>query len=472
MKPAVPRARRVPHAADILRLAGPIAVAQLSQMAMGVTDTVMLGAVGGNALAAGGLGAGLFFTVNILLQGVLTSVSVLVAQARGADARGRIPDIYRTGLLLAALLVVPAFAGLSCARSLLHALGEPPDLAREVGRYLDVLRWGAPGGLVGIGLMRGFLPAIGRPRLLLLVAPAAIAANGLLNHALIHGAWGFPRLGVPGSAAATAATLSGMSVVFLAILHLRASLRPFVSRGRVRWRLLREMLSIGLPVCATYGVETTLFLATGLAMGLVGPAALAAHQIALNVASTSFAVPLSIAQAANVRVAFWAGAGRGTEARRAGFVAIGLGAGFMAAAGLVLLLAPGVIVRLYIDPTLPANMAAASLALSLLAIAALFQVADGVQTIAAGALRGLRDTRVPMILAAFGYWGIGFTLGDLLTFHLGLGAAGLWLGLAAGLGSVASALTLRFHLRTRDWRTKGARARGWQGGRAGATADD
>ncbi|SEA23372.1 MATE family efflux transporter [Paraburkholderia sartisoli] len=433
------------HAADTARLAAPLAIAQLSQMAMGVTDTVLLGSLGPDALAAGGLGANLFFVVVTLLQGVLTSVSVSVAHARGAQAEDRVPHIYWTGFLLSILLAVPAFALLSFARPILLAFGEPTLLAHNVGEYCAMLRWGTPASLIGIGLMRSFLPAIGAAKRLLWVSIGGVGVNAFLNYGLIHGAYGLPRLGFLGSAAATTITVWLTALILMALLHLRPRYRHFVTATRPQMPLMGELFGIGWPVAITYGVESTLFLATGLMVGLLGESQLAAHQIALNVASVAFMVPLAIGQAANVRVGYWSGAGQPLAARHAGFVAIALGVGFMMLSGLVLILAPHAIVGLYLHLDDPANASTVSLAASLLGVAAIFQIVDGMQTVGSGCLRGLKDTRVPMIAAAFGYWGIGFPTGYTLAFHFGLGARGLWWGLAAGLASVALLMTLRFH---------------------------
>ena len=441
------------HVAATLRLAAPIAVAQLSQMAMDVTDAALLGGIGPQALAAGGLGSNLFFTVLIILQGVLTSVSVTAASARGAGAASRLPDIFRTGLLLALALSVPAFVLMSGAAPLLRFIGEPGTLADDVGRYLGVLRWGVPGAMLGMGLMRAFLPAIDQARLGLYVALGAVGINFALNYGLIHGAWGLPRLGLIGSATATAMTLWGTALTLLGLLYLRPSLRRWTAGGRLRTRVLRELLHLGWPVSIAFALETVLFLCTGLLMGLFGPATLAAHQIAIRVASTTFMVPLAIAQAANVRVGFWIGALRPELARRAGLTAIALGACSMLAMGAALILAPRSIVSLFLDPADRANGGTVRLAITLLGIAAAFQVVDGTQSVAAGALRGLRDTRGPMLLATVGYWGVGLPVGTLLAFGAGLGAIGLWWGLAAGLAIVAVALTARFEYRSRTDRS-------------------
>ncbi|WP_033537096.1 MATE family efflux transporter [Caballeronia zhejiangensis] len=453
MQPPVTRAARAHqgppslsrHAVDTARFAAPLAIAQLSQMAMGVTDTILLGSLGPDALAAGGLGANLFFVVVTLLQGVLTSVSVSVAHARGANADHRVPGIYWTGFVLSLLLAVPAFVLLSYAEPILLAFHEPATLAKNVGEYCAVLRWGTPGSLIGVGMMRAFLPAIGAARRLLWISIGGVFVNGFLNYGLIHGAYGLPREGFLGSAAATTITVWGIAIALVAVLHLRPRYRHFVARARPRLPLMGELFSIGWPVAITYGVESTLFLATGMMVGLLGEAPLAAHQIALNVASVAFMVPLAIGQAANVRVGYWVGAGVPVAARHAGFVALALGVGFMMCSGLVLIAVPRAIVGLYLHLDDPANAHTVALAASLLGVAAVFQIVDGMQTVGSGCLRGLKDTRIPMLAAAFGYWGVGFPTGYVLAFHFELGAKGLWWGLAAGLASVAVLMTLRFH---------------------------
>ncbi|MFC0573256.1 MATE family efflux transporter [Paraburkholderia solisilvae] len=433
------------HAADTARLAAPLAIAQLSQMAMSVTDTVLLGSLGPDALAAGGLGANLFFVVVTLLQGVLTSVSVSVSHARGAQADHRVPPIYWTGFVLSVLLSVPAFVLLSFATPILTTFGEPALLAQHIGEYCMVLRWGAPASLIGVGLMRSFLPAIGAAKRLLWISIGSVLFNGLLNYGLIHGAYGLPRLGFLGSAIATTVTVWLSALLLMALLHLRPRYRHFVTVARPNVPLMGELFGIGWPVAITFGVESLLFLATGLMVGLFGEVQLAAHQIALNVASVWFMVPLAIGQAANVRVGFWSGAGMPLAARHAGFVALALGVAFMSLSGLVMIVAPHWIVGLYLRLDDPANARTVALASSLLGVAAIFQIVDGMQTVGSGCLRALKDTRVPMVAATFGYWGIGFPTGYVLAFHFGLGARGLWWGLAAGLASVALLMTLRFH---------------------------
>jgi len=433
------------HLRQTLLIAAPVAAAQLGQLAMGLTDQVMLGRISDAALAAGGLGGNLFFTVLLALQGVVSGVAVLAARARGAGAPHLVPRAYWSGLAIAAGMALPFFALMSFPAPLLRLFGEPASLTADVGAYLDVLRWGVPAGLVGIGMVRAFLPAVGLQTLTLWVMPFGIALNLVLNIWFIHGGWGLPASGMRGSAAATTATLWAMTLALACLLHGRARWRHHVRLTRPRAHVVRELMVLGVPVALMILVETALFLATGLLVGALGQVQLAAHTLALSVASVSFMVPLAISQTATVRVAEALGAGHPAMARRAGLVAIGLSAAFMSGAACVLLLAPTVIAGAYLAP----GSAAAGVAIGLLRIAGFFQIVDGVQVTAAGALRGLKDTRVPMLLASFGYWGIGFWTGRYLAVSAGLGAAGLWWGLFAGLAVVAVSLTMRFLLLTR-----------------------
>lgn len=436
------------HARATIGIAAPIAVAQLGQMAMGLTDLVMLGRIGANALAAGGLGANFFFTCLFCFQGVVSGVAVLAARAKGAGQAAEVPTAYWSGLAIAAVLSVPYFWLMSAPLPLLRLVGETPGLAADIASYLRVLRWGVPAGLLGIGIVRAFLPAVGLQHLMLWVMPAGIATNAVLNVWFIYGGLGLPAFGMRGSAAATATTLWLTAAALLLMLH-GARHRHHVRLTVPRRRVVAELLAIGVPVGMTVFVEAALFLATGLVVGVLGPVQLAAHQVALMTASVTFMVPLSISQAANVRVAHAMGACQPADARRAGFAALAVSTAFMACAAIAVETVPHIIAAAFLG----AGSAAFPVAVSLLRVAGAFQLVDGLQVTAAGALRGLKDTRVPMFLAAFGYWGIGFWLGRALAFTAGLGAVGLWWGLFAGLATSAVCLTTRFAWRTRFMRT-------------------
>jgi MATE family multidrug resistance protein len=457
MKPVDPHDQRLYGAAGsgigaelraTLALAAPLAAANLAQMAMGVTDMVMVGGLGALPLAAAGLGAMLYFTGGVVLQGILSAVAPLAAHALGAGDRAAVGRIGGAGLALALLLALPFVAALTSLDGLLQWLGYDPALAVEIGRFLRAIAWGGP-AFLGFAVLRSLLAALSHTRAVMAVLVICVAGNAGLNWVLIYGHLGAPALGVAGSGYASATNqwlvLAGLALCIrvtpgLAGLHLLR--RAFA----LSWTPMASILRLGLPIGGIMGVEVGVFLAAGILMGLLGTAALGAHQLVLNCAGISFMVPLGLGQAATVRVAYELGAGRALAARRAGFVALALGIGFMSATAVVLWSVPGAIISVYIDITDPANRDTVQIARHLIAIAALFQVFDGMQVIAAGALRGYKDTMVPMLLAGFGYWGAGFGGGWLFAFPLGYGAVGLWWGLALGLAVVAVLLTRRLHL--------------------------
>jgi len=435
------------HLQSIVIIAVPVALSQLAQMAMGVTDTIMLGNINESSLAAGGLGAQIFFSCLFCLQGALSGVGVLIAQALGAGERNRVGAIYSSGIVLALLLGVPIFALAAAPQALLHLAGEPQALCDGVATYLGVMKYGVPGAMLGLGLFKLVAPAIGQARLLMWISPAAIVLNAGLNLWFIHGGWFLPAYGLRGSAAATACTTTTMAVVMAVLLHSHHHSRNLLRLRPILFGVIKRLLKIGLPVTITVTAEVSLFLVTGLKAGQLGETSLAAHTIAINVASISFMVPLAISQATNVVVASTTGARLHRDARRAGLTGIGLGLTVMGCASLVIATNARHIALLYLGATAAASTV--ELAVSLLTIAAVFQLVDGLQVVSSGALRGLADTRVPMMIALFGYWGIGLMSGQYLAFERGLGVRGLWWGLFAGLGSTGLCLVSRFLWRTR-----------------------
>ena len=422
------------HLRETLWITAPIALALLSEIGMGLITTVMLGSIDDRALAAGAFATNVFITALLILQGALSGVGVLAADRLGAGRPDDVPGLYWSGVLMAVCLAMPLFLALGACGPVLRWFGQPAPLVADVSLYLHVLRWAVPAGVVGIGMMRQVLPALGLQRVLLWVMPFGVVLHAGLNQVLIHGGLGLPALGLVGSALASVVSLSSVATAMLCVLHGRFG--RHVRRTRPSAAHLRQLATLGFP-------------ATGMVAGALGSIVLAAHMIALSVVSVSFMVPLAISQTANVRVATARGGGNLPAARRAGLCAIGLAALFMAASALLLSLGADLIVGLYLGPVTIADAATFTLAVKLLRVAAVFQLADGTQVAAAGALRGLQDVRVPMLLAAAGYWGVGFTVAWLLAFQAGLAAAGLWWGLCAGLGVVAVAQVARFQVESR-----------------------
>ena len=430
-----------------LTVAAPLAAANIAQMAMHVTNAVMVGHLGAVSLAAAGLGAALYATLLMTSQGVLTAVAPLAAHAIGADDHPTLGGVAGAGLIVAALLAAPVILILTAFPVLLAGLGYEPELVAGIGIYLRAISWGAP-AFLGFAVLRFLLVAAFRARSIMVISLIAVPLNAALNWVLIFGHFGAPGLGILGSACATAIVQWLTLLCFAGYLLLTPTKIP-VRIGRIVLREIPRILRLGLPIAALRGLEIGLFVTTGILMGLLGADALGAHQLVFNVAGVCFMVPLGLGQAATVRVAFQLGAGAPSAARRAGFVALALGALFMVAAAVVLFAAPQTLIGFYLDLGDAANRGLVEIALRLFLIAALFQVFDGVQVIAVGALRGYADTAVPMLIAAIGYWAVGFAGGCVLAFPLGYGAVGLWSGLALGLAVVAILLTLRLQSRAR-----------------------
>ncbi len=435
-----------PHFTQELRatfkLAAPLALAQLAQMGMGLTDTVMLGALGRDALAAGGLGAALFFTIAAVAQGLVLSVGILVAHARGAEEREKIPPLLRGGFVLATLTAAPLMLVLWNIEPFLVFIGEPEKLAHDVARYVQILLFAAPAAM-WLAVQRSFLTAMGKTRLVMTVAVFALIANGVLNYGLMHGKFGLPEMGYLGSCTASLIAMWGMMAATAAGMRLAAPAPRMIQP--LQWHVVRELVALGWPIAVTMGVEILLFLAGALMMGVLGATPLAAHHVAINVASMTFMVALGAAQAANVRVGFHTGARASEAARRAALAALVLGVGFMAVMAAVMLTMPTQIALLFnLKPDNAADADVIALVVQLLAICAFFQVFDGAQAIAAGALRGLKDTRMPALLAGFSYWAFGFPIAWALGFPMGWGATGVWWGLALGLAAAAVLLNVRF----------------------------
>ena len=424
-------------------LAAPLVLTQLTQMSMSFVDVVMVGRLGTAAMAAAVIGSTVYLTTMMVCLGVVVAVQPIVAQATGAGDRAAASRAVRQGLWLGLLLGAPFVVLLGHTEPVLRMLGQAPETAETASRYLAAIRWGFVPNLWFTAL-RGLSEGIGRPRPVLAVTVLGVAMNAGLNAVLIFGLLGAPALGLVGAGWGSAVAITAMTAVMAAYVFwgpLRAY-RVFRGLGRPDGAALLELFRLGWPIGVTFGLEGGLFTAATLLIGRMGELPLAAHQIALNAASVAFMVPLGIGMAGAVRVGQAAGAGDAEGAQRAGWAAIGLGGASMALSALLFWLAPGTIVWIYAgsaaDPRLVRS------AVALLGIAAVFQIFDGTQAAAAGALRGLKDTRAPMLIGAVSYWGLGLGLGALLLFRVGLGAPGMWWGLTLGLAAASVLLTVRF----------------------------
>lgn len=434
------------HLRETLMLAGPLAFSLISQKVINVTDVILLGSLGPHELASGGLATTFFFTIMTLMHGMLSPLTVLVAQALGEKTHKNIPDIYGSTLLVAAILAIPFFLIMSNLEPLLLLCGTQTTFAHDAGLSASVLRWAVPGAMFGLGIMRAILPPIGAARLLMRVALIIMFFNLMFNCLFIYGFWLFPPMGFIGSALATTTTISLIAASLLVIVYTRRHFTGYLRGGTVKPQIVRQIFAIGIPVSAMLGVEALVFLVASLCISSLDPSSLAAHQIVFSIVDTLFTLPLALSSAANVRVSFWAGAGRHSDIAKAAGVATGFGILTMCACASMLYLAPQPLLSLYIHTTDQALIQSEGKIIVLLAIAGVFQIGDGVVSIASGCLRGLKDVHIPLLLATCGYWGVAFPTGYWLAKHQHLGAMGIWLGLTAGVSLLAIALLVRFFL--------------------------
>ncbi|MEO6784344.1 MAG: MATE family efflux transporter [Bradyrhizobium sp.] len=444
---AVPRNHFAHELAETLKLAVPIALTQLGQIAMMTTDLALIGRLGNAAVAAAALAHTVFFISFTFGMGLVSAVAPLAAQAFGAGQPHLVRRSLRTGLWVALLISVPTMLFPLRGEQILLALGQAPATAHLAQRYLFGLAWGIAPALWFLAI-RGFMGAVNRPEPALWITLAAIPANALLVYLLIHGEWGLPRLELFGAGLATTMV---NSATFLAGLWFATRSRPFRKYHvlshvwRIDWRLMRRLVAIGAPISVAFLMEYGLFAAAAILMGLISTLALAAHQVALQVTAILFMVPFGIGMAATVRVGHAVGRNDASAVKRAGLVATLLGVALVAALTLAVILGRFAIARFFFG-TAGRVDDAVELTATLLLVGATFFIADGIQTIAAGSLRGMNDTRVPLLFAAISYWLVGFTTACGLGFRTELGAVGVWIGLSCGTAVYAILLLLRFQL--------------------------
>jgi MATE family multidrug resistance protein len=423
-------------------LALPAVLTQLGLVFMSVTDSVIVGRLGGRAgaIALGGVGLGnsTFFTITLLGLGTIMAVDPLVAQAFGASARRSCGALLWQGIWLAVGLALPFTILFLDFGWVLRFFGEPPEIVESAAAYLRGRAFNVPTMLL-FGAQRGFLNGVGNTRAVMLVALLANVVNAGAVYALVHGALGVPALGVFG--AGLGSSFAGLFMAFAtALLIFGGRYRDFgVAPSAPRLGEIARLARFGLPIAGQIVAEVGVFNATYMVMGRLGEAALAAHQIALQLASTTFMIPLGVGVAGSIRVGHAIGRGAPEDAQRAGRVAYLLGVGFMVLSAGVFAVAPAPLARLFTT-----DAAVIGLAVSLIRIAALFQLSDGAQAVGAGCLRGAGDSRTAFVVNLVAHWGLGFPLGYALGIHFGLGAAGLWYGLTASLTAVAILLAIRF----------------------------
>ena len=440
-----------PELLAILRLAGPLIAAQLANVLMVFTDTVMMGLLGPAELAAGGLGAASYSFVSIFCVGVIAAVGNLVAIRHGAGDVAGAARLTQAGMWLGWGLALAAGLLLWNLAPLLGVFGQEAHNIEGAMQFLSTLVFALPGYMTFMAL-RGFTSAIGRPGPVMAISIGGALANFALNYVLIHGWFGLPRLGLAGIGLITALVMTAMALLLAWHVTRHPAYAAYSLRhGLLQPRLddLRELLRLGLPIGGTYAVESGLFAFAALCMGALGSQALAAHQVAIMSVYVAFMVPVGISYAVTFRIGQHFGAGRLEDARRAGRLGIGLGAGCMLSFAALFWLAPEWVVGLFLERGNAEFEAVVQMAVGLLAIAAWFELFDGIQTIAMGAIRGLKDAKTTFLVGLGCYWLVGAPAAWLLAFHFGWGPQGVWWGLASGLACAALGLTLGFEFKTR-----------------------
>ena len=414
----------------MVSIAGPVIVAELGWVAMGLVDTLMVGPLGPEAIGAVGLGSALFIAIGVFAMGLLLGLDPLVAAAFGARRIDECHNWLVAGVWLAILATPPTVGATFVLIALLPFLGLPPEVLALAPPYLAIVAWSLPPLLLYVAFRR-YLQAMNIVRAVTYTLIAANVVNAIVNYMLIEGKFGAPALGVRGAAYATLLSRVVMAVaLFVVILRREAHTVPRLVDTPFRLDLsrVRRLVTLGLPAGGQMLLEVGVFaLATALA-GRVSATALAAHQIAINIAALTFMIPFGLASAAAVRVGQALGRNEPRTAISAGWIAIALGVSFMALAAAVFLLMPELLIRSFTD-----DVNVIDLGVRLLFVAAVFQLFDGLQGVTTGALRGLSDTHTAMLWNLGGHWFVGLPLGYLLCFQWGYGVVGLWWGLSVGL---------------------------------------
>jgi MATE family multidrug resistance protein len=433
----------------MLGLAVPVVLAEMGWFAMSIVDTVMVGPLGPSAIAAVGTGGILFMTLMVFGFGTLLSLDTFVSQSYGA---GRIDECHRwlfAGLQLAAVLTVGLMLVALLGVWNLAAFGFHPDLLPDLQAYTEWLVWSAP-PLFAYVVCRRYLQAMNMVRPIMIALVAANLMNGFVNWVLIYGNLGAPALGVVGAAWATVASRVVLAVSLFLVIVYQERQRPsglhdvpFQWDGRRVWQLFR----LGWPAAMQITMEVGVFAAASALAGRIAPLAAAANQVVLNIAGFIFMIPFGLASAAAVRVGQAVGRRDAAGMRRAGWTALGIASAVMVSSAILFFTVPEQLIRIYSsDPSV------IEVGVVLLFICSVFQLFDGLQTVTTGALRGLGDTRTPMLMNLVGHWAIGLPVGYALCFSYGWGVAGLWTGLSIGLILIGTALLMVWWHKSRVYR--------------------
>jgi MATE family multidrug resistance protein len=425
----------------------PLIGAQLAQLGIHTTDVVIVGRLGAAYLAALVLSSQFFFTLFILGSGFANAVMPMVAQAYGRGDTVSVRRSVRMGMwvvLIYSALMIPIFYN---AENILLFAGQKPDVAALAGSYLKIAQWGIGPALLFMTL-RGLVSAHGRAGIVLYVTIAILSINAFFAYALVLGRFGFPAMGIEGAAYVSLGVNILSFLLITAYIQSRPEMRShelFVRFWRPDWPAFREVVHLGLPIGFTMLAEVSLFTGASLLMGSIGTLELAAHGIALQLASIAFMIPLGLAQAGTVRVGVAHGRSDHTAVVRASLAVLTVAAVIAVSGGVLFAAIPTTLASIFLDKAGKDSAAVLAIAGPFVVIAGIFQLVDGLQAIAAGLLRGLKDTRIPMILALISYWPIGFLAAWFFAFPAGFGGIGVWFGFLCGLSAASVLLNWRFY---------------------------
>lgn len=432
------------HAKAAAILGLPLIGGHIGQTAIGVTDTVMLGWYGVEALAAGTLAMSYFFVFFLMGSGFAWAVMPLVASAAAENDEVAIRRAARMGVWLSAVFCVLIMPLLWWSYPILIVLGQDPDIAQDAATYLRLAGWGLFPAL-GVMVLKSFLAALERTQIVFWITLLAALANGLANYAFIFGNWGAPEMGILGAALASLLTQLVMLIgVVIYVLRVLPQHQLFVRMWKPDGDMMARVFKLGLPIGLTSLSEVGLFTASALMMGWLGAVPLAAHGIALNLASITFMVHLGLANVATIRGGNAYGRRDVDDMKRGARVVIVMSLAMALATVVIFIAFPEPLIDLFISADEPERDRIVEIGVVLLALAALFQLVDGAQAVALGLLRGVQDTAIPAVLAAFSYWGVGIPASYVLGFVLGWGGVGIWLGLVVGLACAGVFLMARF----------------------------
>jgi len=436
----------------MLALAWPLILANVTQQVIQATDVLLMGRLGSTQLAAATLALNLTFTINIFLLGLITASSPMMATALGqrSNAVRDVRRTFRAGLWLIALALPPYWLILWHVGDLMRLFGQSDELATQGQTFLRAYMWCTAPWLL-FQLLRNFVSALERPKVILVLSLCGIALNALLSWSLIFGHFGLPALGLRGGGLGSTLTWFIICFALVAVTSIHRRFRRFHLLGHF-WRFDPErtlaMVRLGWPIGVTMALEMGVFALAAYFMGWIGAPAVAAHAVALQIAALTFMVPLGLGQAVTVRVGLALGRRDESGITRAGWTAWVLGVAFMGTMALVMWSIPRQLVTLFLADV-PKNALVIGIAVSFLRVAAAFQLVDGAQVIGAGMLRGLHDTRWPLLFALVGYWVVGLGIGSWLAFGADWKGVGIWIGLATGLASVAVLMLARWLMRDR-----------------------